>query len=31
MTDEQWVDVHAANEDTWRVKHNFRKAVRPKN
>jgi NAD(P)-dependent dehydrogenase (short-subunit alcohol dehydrogenase family) len=33
MTDEQWVDLHASDDDTWyqRVERDFGLAVRPKN
>jgi NAD(P)-dependent dehydrogenase (short-subunit alcohol dehydrogenase family) len=33
MTDEQWVDLHAADDDAWyeRMEHDFGMAIRPKN
>jgi NAD(P)-dependent dehydrogenase (short-subunit alcohol dehydrogenase family) len=33
MTDEQWVDLHAAADDAWyeRMEHDFGMAIRPKN
>jgi NAD(P)-dependent dehydrogenase (short-subunit alcohol dehydrogenase family) len=33
MTDEQWVDLNAADDDTWyeRMEHDFGMAIRPKN
>ncbi|HZQ70659.1 MAG TPA: SDR family oxidoreductase [Terriglobales bacterium] len=33
MTDEQWVDIHAADDETWykRMEHDFGLTIRPKN
>ena len=33
MTDEEWVDIHAADDETWyrRMEHDFGMAIRPKN
>jgi len=33
MTDEQWVDLHAADDETWyrRMEHDLGMAIRPKN
>jgi NAD(P)-dependent dehydrogenase (short-subunit alcohol dehydrogenase family) len=33
MTDEQWVDLNAADDDTWyeRMEHDFSMAIRPRN
>ena len=33
MTDEEWVALHAADDETWyrRMEHDFGLAIRPKN
>jgi hypothetical protein len=33
MTDEEWVDLHAADDETWyrRMEHDFGLSIRPKN